>query len=325
MEDALPTTEDSSAPDPDSAESDTGEPIETACAQALPGPIDLKHPVGEDEFADFVLESPDWALGLIHAQGQLEQLAQDRGGPALNPSWFLALSLNSTVMDCTQPGGCYAFSETNHWALLCELYGDLDCTEQSMETLVGLGPEGESRAGAATLAMAWHAALSYALLPTSGFGDPAAWLADASDPQALEKILTLSTIDSAWSPVLAQIADDCQSLPIEDCIEEDRAWVRDQVISVAAHAAELDQAVADEHCLELELSSEDVDAYGAQLEGLFPALPWSKAMKLVELNDGVDLLTAAAGVLDALDQGSGLQLDCPDQALQEGYDTECPS
>jgi hypothetical protein len=318
MEDALPILE-------DSAEPDTGEPVETACAQDLPGPLDLEHPLGEDEFADFALESPDWALGLIHAQRQLEQLALEQGGPALRPSWFLALSLNSTVMDCTQPGGCYAFSQTNHWALLCELYDELDCTEQSMETLVGLGPESESRAGAATLAMAWHAALSYALLPTSGFVDPAAWLADASDPQALEKILTLSTIDSAWSPVLTQIAEGCQSLPIEDCIDEDRAWVRDQVISVAAHAAELDRAVADEHCLELELSPEDVEGYGAQLEGLFPALPWSKAMKLVELSESVDLLPAAADVLDALDQGSGLQLDCPDQALREIYDTECPS
>ena len=127
------------------------------------------------------------------------------------------------------------------------------------------------------------------------------------------------------SPVLTQIAEGCQSLPIEDCIDEDRAWVRDQVISVAAHAAELDRAVADEHCLELELNPEDVEGYGAQLERLFPALPWSKAMKLVELSESADLLPAAAGVLDALDQGSGLQLDCPDQALQELYDTECPS
>ena len=95
--------------------------------------------------------------------------------------------------------------------------------------------------------------------------------------------------------------------------------------SHAAHAAELDRAVADEHCLELELSPEDVEGYGVQLEGLFPALPWSKAMKLVELSEGVDLLPATADVLDALDQGSGLQLECPDQALQEIYDTECPS
>ena len=127
------------------------------------------HPVGDDEFAEFALESTDWALGLIHAQRQLEHLAQKQGGPALAPSWFLALSLNSTAMDCAQAGGCYAFSETNHWALLCELYEELECTDSSMELLVGQGPDGESRAGAATLAMAWHVALSYELLPTSGF------------------------------------------------------------------------------------------------------------------------------------------------------------
>ena len=306
---------------------DTAE-VPSPCLPPIPGPFDLVTPVGSDSYPEFALTQEDWALGLVHANRQLTTLSETQGGPILSPSWFLAMSLSTTAMECETPGGCYGFSETNHWTLLCELYEELDCDDGSeMEAIIGASTADSSHAGAATLAMAWHAAIVYALLPKSGFDDPADWLSNASDPQALEKIIALGTIDSPWGTALQDVANGCQDLPIEDCIDEDRAWVRDQIVAIAAHIAELDEAIANGHCLTLSLSSDTVSDYGTQLSRLFPSLDWTEAIEAAvatSSSDGIALLDSADIVLDALDLHTGLELNCPEETLETLYETSCP-
>jgi hypothetical protein len=304
---------------PDSGNVD---PDPSPCAHPIPGDLELVHSVGEDDYFDFSMDSPEWTLGLIHAQVKLQELSDEQGGPLLRPSWFLALSLSSSAMDCDQPGGCYGLSETNHWALLCELYGDLDCSTASMEASVGSG-----KSGSGTLAMAWHAALSYALLPQGGFTDPQDWLSEAVDPLALEKILALSTLDSAWSPELQAVASGCQDRLIEDCISDERSWIRDQIFAIGAHIEELEAAVEANHCVEMTLTRQDVEDYSAELEGLFTRLDWTQArLDAAELvsEEETDLLPQAAGIIEMLDARTGLLLQCPEESLDLLYDTECP-
>ncbi|MCB9764518.1 MAG: hypothetical protein H6739_32385 [Alphaproteobacteria bacterium] len=268
----------------------------------------------------FAMPGGRWALASLYGARRVDDL--EDSALQLSPSWFLASAWQATAFGCgdfgdpwtpsasTEADGCLRVQEGTHWVELCRLYPGIFGCDAREELVSGDHVEGS------VVAVAWHAYAAHALLQRFDV-DPDAWLAQASDPRAGEKLAALLHFEGAWSwhieDVIAGCGDD-----ITACLDGEG------LRHVEGVADKLDRLEA-APCYDEPLALADVERFLEELALLWPQEDWSAVRdEVTAVVDDRGFTEAGPAALDALDGALDQRLICPERELWDSYRYSCP-
>jgi hypothetical protein len=326
-----------------------------ACPIPVPDHVDLETVVWAETDVHFYVPEASWALATALTWRMTEDLAHDDIDLRLRPSYFFATALKESFMGCSDdtmadvhhPGeswtrqsladydGCFQLESTTAFTEICRLFPDVvDCdvvTHSDVISSLDQATTGRDNFESGAMAATLYNTFAYAMLTNHGIPDPDAWFADASDPQAMLKMIAVIYNRGAWSGEIDFALDGCQDRPLEECLSTDSV-VQDYVRAVSGYAAELETAVEAENCYDDPIGVADIKALVDGLEPMLRYEDWT-AIEATAIeafyaaSGGAETLRfqAAAGpVLDAVQDTMRLQLSCPSGQLSYWYGASCP-
>lgn len=257
------------------------------------------------------LPSPRWGLGALHTERRLEE-----AGLPLDANFLLALGWQATRYGCSDFGAPWTYDEaTVEWGCMalpsdtaqhefCRLWpSDLGCPDIDLSgdtperSMVGLGRY-------ATLVPIYQQGVTE---------DPGALLQQATDPDALEKLIAHALAMGLWTDEAVTALTDCPDA-IDACLEP---WLQ----SYLNGAVEKRDTLAQVDCYEEPLSEQDVRTYTQELQAALPGLEFDEEAAVDALT-GQGFHVDAPRVLDALD-ASGWTHYCPEHELNAWYGFSC--
>jgi hypothetical protein len=364
------STEEQSAPLTDTAElEDTGSEADTAepepepepdpdlgaCPIPVPDHVDLEGVVWAETGVHFYVPETSWALSTALSWRMTEGLSEDGIDLRLRPSYFFATALKESFMGCSDDtradaehpsetwtrqvladyDGCFQLESTTAFTEICRLFPDVvDCnvvTHSDVISSLDQTSTGRDNFESGAMAATLYNTFAYAMLTNHGISDPDAWFADASDPQAMLKMIAIIYNRGAWSGEIDFALDGCQNRPLEECLSTN-SIVQDYVKAVSGYAAELESAVEAESCYDQQMGVKDIEALVDGLEPMLRYEDWtaieSAAIEAFYTASGgeekMNFQAVAGAVLDAIESSMRLQLECPAGQLSYWYGVSCP-
>jgi hypothetical protein len=351
---ALEDTGSESEPyDPDK-EPDPGEDL-GACPIPVPDHVDMESVIWAETGVHFYVPEASWALSTALSWRMTEGLSEDGIDLRLRPSYFFATALKESFMGCSDDteadpahpyeswtrqvlsdyDGCFQLESTTAFTEICRLFPNaVDCevvTHSDVISSLDQSSTGRDNFESGAMAATLYNTFAYAMLTNHGISDPDAWFADASDPQAMLKMIAIIYNRGAWSGEIDFALDGCQDQPLEECLSTD-SIVQDYVKAVSSYAAELEAAVEAESCYDDAMGVEDIEALVDGLEPMLRYEDWtaieSAAIEAFYASSGgeesLNFQAAAGPVLDAIEDTMALQLECPAGQLNYWYGVSCP-
>jgi hypothetical protein len=351
-----PSAEDAGADAPpdssvtSSPEAGSPPPPPSACPVPVPGPVVLPGPVWGEYQVHFYVPFPSWAFAAAHASMAMQEL----GAYALRetPSALFATALKESYMGCSDklpaynpymPGylytrtasyttGCFQIDSTTGWTEMCQMYPEtFDCNAVQYSDVIpstNQDTTGRDNFASSVWVKAYYDVFSYAMLITNGMPSPGAWLAGASDPQAMVKVEALLYNEGAWTGDAMTVARNCQHDLIENCLGN-----KDYVFSVGSYTAQLEAAVAAGNCYDDMIALSDVDDYVSRIAPLFThengaALTMAGRQAFLTASGGAvtaPFQKVAGAVLEAIKANMQAKVHCPDAELNQYYRLHCPA
>lgn len=329
-------------------------PEPQACGVPVPNHVDLSHVVWSEPGVHFYVPGPNWAFASAFASRELEGLGTEMD-LRLSPSYFLATALkesfagcsDETVADPLHPevqfprtvlsdyDGCLQLESTTAWTEICRMYpNEIDCElvgHADVISSLDQGNTGRDNVETGMLAAAYYNTFAYAMIGNHGT-NPDTWMASATDPHAMAKMVALIYNRGAWSGEIDFVLDGCAASNIEDCVSANSiAW--DYVDAVGSYIADLEAAVDQEHCYNDDVHLSDVHDFLDALQPMFPGEDWSpihvaaeEAFLWAALDvDPAPFQTVAPWVLEAIDIELKRDVHCPGAQLQQWYGGDCPA
>ena len=323
-----------------------------SCDLPVPDHLTIQTPIWGLSPVHFYIPHPTWALAVAHAALLFSDLTESGLALRLSPSFVLATALKESFLGCDETtaadprhpesaylrslaadhDGCFQMEDGTAWLELTRMFPRFaGISHAAVISAEGQASRGHANFETGALALAYYDTFAYAMLPGLGLSDPDAWFTQAKDPQALPKVVALLYNRGAWASEVQTAVRACQDRPIEECVPTNTPG-SDYIRAVSAYTAELEAAVASDHCYDETLSTEVIATYLERIAPMFPGEDWPALHKasqaaFLEASGGkreAPFQQVARPVLQGLVSGMQAKLRCPDQARQEWYGRRCP-